>query len=96
MIPQSPSKKFLTSLASQLNVKYSSLLDLASMRLKMELPAKQRTDTDQFRISLERQAEIYQAILDNSHPAPGQNSCVMYSTKKVRNLGMKMFLRYDF
>ena len=93
MIPESPSKKFLTSLATQLNVKYSSLLDLASSRIKMELPPKQRIDTNQLKISLDRQAEIYDAILHNSHPAPGQNSITKYATKKVKNLGMKLFLR---
>ena len=96
MIPASPSESFINSLAHQLNVRPEYLLELAESRIRLKLPSKHRIDAGQLKISLSRQADIYDEILRHSHPVPGQNSSIKMATNKVVNLGTKMFLRLAF
>ena len=93
VIPDTPSIKHLKNLAKHFNVKYGNMLDLASFRTKTQRPMEFRRDEGQLQKSTERQLEIFQLIIDNAHPAPGQKSSILLQCDKVKNLTMKLFLR---
>ena len=93
MIPASPSETFIDALAHQFNDRSEYLLELAASRINLELPSKHRVDAGQLKISVSRQADIFDEILRNAHPVPGQNSSIKIATNKVVNLPMKLFLR---
>ena len=93
VIPDTTSMAHLKTLANHFNIKYCNLLDLASFRTKMQRPIEFRKDYGQLQTSIDRQFIIFQLILDNAHPAPGQNSSIVYECVKEKNLAMKLFLR---
>ena len=93
LIPDTPSMQHLKNLAKHFNVKYGNMMDLADSRAKMVRPLEFRSDHGQLKASTTRQMEIFQLILDNSHPAPGRNSTVLKECSTVKNLAMKFFLR---
>ena len=69
------------------------MIELANFRRKLELPPEFRVDHGQLRTSTERQIEIFDFILDNSHPAPGKDSSILMACEKVENIAMRCFLR---
>ena len=93
VIPDTPSIQHLKNLANHFNVKYGNMIDLATSRTKMQRPLEFRREEGQLKASADRQQEIFQLILDNSHPAPGRDSTILKECSKIKNLAMKFFLR---
>jgi len=93
VIPDNPSTKHLQYLANHFNEKLGNMLDLACFRVKKLRPPQFRRDHGQLQTSIDRQREIFQLILDNSHPSPGQSSSILIDCDKVDNLAMKLFLK---
>ena len=96
VIPDNPSENHLKTLASHFNVKYGNMLDLACFRSKKTRPLQFRRDHGQLHTSIDRQLQIFQLILENSHPAPGQDSSMLLDCEKIENLAMKLFLKLVF